>query len=146
MVSLTMQMDAEPRKPRNLARRTFGVALAFSPMALLLASIIVGVMGSQRPHFTGIGFMVVAAIIAAFNFYLSFIRARLFSWRRGSMDGYRHVSGFPMIGTICLTMGALFGFGAIGSALVGIGALAADTGGSVWFVIATWRDSSLWDK
>jgi hypothetical protein len=62
------------------------------------------------------------------------------------MDGYRHVSGFPMIGTVLLSLGAVFSFGAIGSALIGLVAFALDTGGSVWFVTATWRDRSFWDK
>jgi hypothetical protein len=90
--------------------------------------------------------MIAATALAAVNFYLSFIRPRLHSLRRGSMDGYRHISGIPVVGTLLLTMGALFGFGAVGSTLIGIGAFAFDTGGSVWFVIATWRDQSFWDR
>jgi hypothetical protein len=141
-----MHMSAEqPQKPTNYAKRSFGVVLALLPLALLFASIIVGVTRSQQSQFAAVGVMITAAGVATINFYLSFIRPRLFSLRRGSMDGYRHVSGIPIIGTLLLSIGALFGFGAIGSALIGIGAFALDTGGSVWFVIATWRDRSFWD-
>ena len=91
-------------------------------------------------------FMLAAAVIAAINFHLSFIRPRFFRFRRGSMDGYRHVSGIPIVGTLLLSIGALSGFGAIGSALIGIGAFVLDTGGSAWFIVATWRDRSLWDS
>jgi hypothetical protein len=114
--------------------------------SLRIASIIFGILGSRRPHFAAVGLMIAAAVVAVLNFYLSFIRPRLFSLRRGSMDGYRHVSGFPMIGTVLLSLGAVFSFGAIGSALIGLVAFALDTGGSVWFVTATWRDRSFWDK
>jgi hypothetical protein len=41
--------------------------------------------------------------------------------------------------------GALFSFGAVGTALIGICAFALDTGGTGWFVVSTWRDRSLWD-
>ena len=135
----------QPKKPTNYARRSFGVVLALLPLALLFASIIVGLIQPLKAHFAAAGVMIAAAVVAVINFYLSFIRPRLFSLRRGSMDGYRHVSGIPIIGTLLLSIGALLGFGSIGSALIGIGAFVLDTGGSVWFVIATWRDRSFWD-
>ena len=133
------------QKPTNFTRRGFGIALALLPLALLFASIIVGIVRSQRPHFASVGLIAAASVVAALNFYLSFIRPRLFSLSRGSMDGYRHVSVFPVIGTALLSLGAVFSFGAIGSALIGVVVFALDTGGPVWFVIATWRDRSFWD-
>ena len=135
----------QPQKPTNYKRRSFGVVLALLPLALLFASVIVGVTHSQQSHLAAVGVMIAAAVVAAVNFHLSFIRPRLYSLRRGSMDGYRHVSGIPIIGTLLLSIGAMLGFGAVGSALIGIGAFALDTGGSVWFVIATWHDHSFWD-
>ena len=84
--------------------------------------------------------------MAALNFYLSFVRPYLFRVRRGSMDGYRFVSDVPIVGSILVVLGALFGFGAVGTALIGIIVFLLDTGGSGWFVIATWKDKSLWDK
>ena len=90
--------------------------------------------------------MLAAALLAGLNFYLSFIRPRIFRLLHGSMDGFRHVSGIPIIGTVLVVLGALFGFGAVGSALLGLACIGFDTGGSVWFLICTWRDSSLWDR
>lgn len=62
------------------------------------------------------------------------------------MDGYRNISGVPLVGTLLLCCGTLMGFGAVGSASVGIAAFVWDTGGSGWLVVATWRDDSFWDQ
>jgi uncharacterized RDD family membrane protein YckC len=119
--------------------------LGFSPLLLLLVSLIVG--ASQRRHavFAAVGFITAGAVVAVLNFYLSFIRPRIYWSRHGSKDGYRFVSGMPIIGTVLTLLGAVFGFGAVGIAVVGIGAFALDTGGSGWFVVLTWRDRSFWD-
>ncbi len=119
--------------------------MAFSPLLLLLASLIAGIIRSQHSSFAAVGFMIGAATFAILNFHLSFIRPRLYFFRHGSMDGYRFVSGLPIVGTVLAILGAFFGFGAIGSAIIGIVAFALDTGGAGWFVIATWRDHSFWD-
>lgn len=135
----------QPRNTTNYVRRVLGVLLALLPFALLLASLIIGITDSEQPTFAAVGLMIAAAIFAALNFYLSFIRPQLFSLRCGSMDGYLHVSGFPIIGTILLIIGAIVGFGAIGSSHIGMGAYVLDTGGPAWFVLSTWRDRSFWD-
>jgi hypothetical protein len=59
---------------------------------------------------------------------------------------YKNVSGIPIIGSVLIALGTLFGFGSIGSSLLGLTAFALDTGGSGWFLWATWKDSSLWDS
>ena len=79
------------------------------------------------------------------NFYLSFVRPALFRWRYGSLEQYRHVSGFPMVGTILVVVGGLLGFGSVVTASFGLSAMLLDTGGSFWFLLATWNDSSFWD-
>jgi hypothetical protein len=84
-------------------------------------------------------------MLGFFNSYLTFIRPLLFRWRYGSLDQYRHVSGFPMFGTILISIGGLLGFGAVVTAFLGLAAWLLDTGGSFWFLLATWGDSSLWD-
>jgi hypothetical protein len=63
----------------------------------------------------------------------------------GSLDGYRHVSGLPAVGSFLAALGAVLAFGSIVAAVVGLAAVAVDTGGSVWFLISTWRDALLWD-
>ena len=100
----------------------------------------------DRPTFAGVGIMIAASAIAILNFSLSFVRPRLFLLRNGSMGDYRHVSGLPGIGTLLVILGAIFGFGAIGTAILGLVVMALDTGGSVWFLIAVWSDESFWDS
>jgi hypothetical protein len=133
------------QKPTNFVRRTFGVVVASLPLVLSLASVVFGSFQHRQPTFAGIGFMIPAAFFAVFNFHLSFIRPHLFRFRHGSMDGYRFVSGIPVVGSILIALGSLFSFGAIGSALIGCASFCLDTGGSGWFVIATWKDRSFWD-
>jgi hypothetical protein len=140
-------MNTQPENTRtNFTRRAFGVILAFSPLALSIASLAIGINKGRQSSFAGVGFVIGAAVMAALNFYLSFVRPYLFRVRRGSMDGYRFVSDVPIVGSILVVLGALFGFGAVGTALIGIIVFLSDTGGSGWFVIATWKDKSLWDK
>lgn len=139
-------MSKQPENTRtNLTRRAFGVMLAFSPLALSIASLAIGIIKGQQSSFAGVGFVIGAAVMAAHNFYLSFVRPYLFRIRCGSMDGFRFVSGVPIVGSILVVLGALFGFGAVGTALIGIIVFLLDTGGSGWIVIATWRDRSFWD-
>jgi hypothetical protein len=42
--------------------------------------------------------------------------------------------------------GGIVGFGALSAVALGLAATLVDTGGSPWFLVATWRDQSLWDK
>jgi hypothetical protein len=84
-------------------------------------------------------------MVGLLNFYLSFVRPVLFRWRSGSLEPYRHVSGFPIVGTILVVVGGLMGFGSVVTAFVGLLAISLDTGSSIWFLLATWKDSSFWD-
>ncbi|AKV02304.1 hypothetical protein AKJ09_08967 [Labilithrix luteola] len=90
--------------------------------------------------------MLFALLIGALNFHLSFVRGLLYRRATGSLDGYRHVSGLPMVGTLLVVIGTLLGFGSAVCAAIGLLAIGIDTGGLVWFLIATWKDSSLWDR
>jgi len=87
----------------------------------------------------------VAAAIGALNFFLSFIRPCLYQLTRRTRDGYRHVSGLPILGTILVVIAGLYGFSSIGTAALGFVTLLFDTGGEPWFIWSTWRDQSLWD-
>lgn len=139
-----MSADQQKRPP-NYKRRAFGIVLGFSPLLLLLASLMAETAPSQRSNLAATGLMIVAMAIALLNFHLSFIRPRLYLSRHGSMDGFRFISIFPIIGTVLTVFGALFGFGVASSALIGIAAFVLDTGGSGWIVVQTWRHQSLWD-
>jgi hypothetical protein len=129
----------------NWTRRCIGAAAALFPVLLLIASIIVGINGLHVGLAGGMAVMFAAGLIGMLNFYLSFVRGYLYVKRHGSRDGYRHVSGFPLIGTVLVLIGAALGFGEIPTAILGLVVMSVDTGGSVWFLIATWRDASFWD-
>jgi hypothetical protein len=137
-------MSADQQKPLIWRKRLLGIALSFMPLALLIASIVVELARNQESRFEAVGWMIAAAVVAGFNFFASFIRPKLFLLWRGSMDRYRHVSVLPFVGTALVIIGALASFSDIGSALVGLTAFAVDTGGSAWFLVATWRDRGLW--
>jgi hypothetical protein len=143
-------MDVNPnQQPRpNVLRRSVGIALAFSPVALLLISMAVSTQETRRPDFFRIGWMIPGVLVALINFYLTFVRPVLFhlvSRRSRARVPYRRVSGAPVIGTLLIMVGAVMSFGAVGSALIGLSAFVLDTGGAGWFIVSTWRDRSLWD-
>lgn len=125
-------------------RRLFWASVAFSPLAVAIASVVFGTDKPKHANFFGIGFVAVGALVAAINFYLSFIRFPLYIARHHSKKGFQFVSGIPMIGSICIISGVLSAFGSVDIALVGVAAFVLDTGGSGWFIVSTWRDGSLW--
>jgi len=90
--------------------------------------------------------MLPASLIAILNFYLSFVAGFLYRHRNGSLEGFRFVSGIPLLGSLLVLFASILGFGAIGTAISGIAIVALDSGGLPWFLLATWSDSSLWDS
>jgi hypothetical protein len=129
----------------NHLRRGLGVLAGVAPLLLLGASLVFSVTSGNRQSTAALVVMIVAMFFAAPNFYLSFIRPFVFHRRGGSFDEYKHVSGIPIVGTVVVVVGAILGFGSALCSALGLVAMALDTGGSVWFLIATWRDQSLWD-
>ena len=121
-----------------------GLALCLSPLLLLVASLTYGLLG-QRSTAAGLGWMIAAGLVAAFNFYLSAVLPAIFYLRHGSMESYRFVSGIPLVGTLLVVVGGILGFGEVVWALVGIAVVLLDTCGSFWFLIATWKDTGMWD-
>jgi hypothetical protein len=89
--------------------------------------------------------MLLAVLVGLLNFSLSFIRPALYRLRHRSMERYRFVSGLPAVGTLLAVLGAVFGLGGLLTSLLGLFAVIVDTGGSLWFLWATWRDVSFWD-
>lgn len=62
------------------------------------------------------------------------------------MDDYEFVSGIPMIGTLLVLLGLAIEFRALVPTALAAVATMLDTGGSPWFLLATWRDRSFWDN
>jgi hypothetical protein len=123
----------------------FGIFLATAPIGVLLWSMIVGFSSGETRLLAALG-MLPALACAFLNFWLSFIRPNLYRKRHGGMEGFKNVSGIPIVGTIFLLVAVYFSFGSVAAAIVGLIACMCDTGGITWFVIATWKDEGLWDR
>jgi hypothetical protein len=130
---------------RNYTRRAVGAALCLAPVALVVAS---AVTGRYWPRTSPVGLAIVVGglAVAGLNVYLAVIRPSLYVRRHGSTEGYRHVSGLPLVGTGLVVVGGAVGFADWRVAAVGLVVLAADLGGLPWFLVAAWSDRSLWDE
>lgn len=141
----TAPSESAPKPPRaNLFRRGLGISICFAPAVLLLASIAFW-DGESSINFLSLALAAIGLLLGILNFYLSLVRPWLYRRRNGSMAGYRFDSGLPMIGTLFIVVAGMVGFGEALTALIGLAALALDTGGAPWFLIATWHDRGFWD-
>jgi hypothetical protein len=145
LTEITSNNRADNRPPRtNYLRRGVGVLICFSPIGLALGSLVYGLICENRST-SGLWLALAGLALGLLNMHLSFGRPMLYQWRHGSIQGYRHESGLPGIGTLGLVLAVSVGFGSVYTALVALAGLLVDTGGLPWFLIATWRDRSLWD-
>ena len=135
----------DKRSLKRMVRRVIALAIGLSPVVLILASLATSIFGPNKPPFSMVGFVIAALLIAVLNFHLSFIRPRILLRRHGSLDGIRHISGLPAVGNILVTLSMSLGFGSLGTTLIGLIAIAIDTGGLPWFLVAIWRDASFWE-
>lgn len=129
----------------NYARRSLGILICLTPVALLVGSLLSASRTAPIGHSLGSVLIGLGIATAGLNFYLSFIRGLVHRLRHGSLEGYRHVSGIPLIGTLFVVAGGIAGFGWRDTSIAGLAATALDTGGAPWFLISTWRDASFWD-
>ncbi len=128
-------------------RRGIGILAGGSPLFLLVASLVRSVTDGNQARTLAWVVLLVGLAIGGLNFYLSFLRGLRHDKRAsGSLDGDKHVSGFPIIGSVLVVVGTVLGFGSACCAWLGVLVLVLDTGGSPWFIVATWRDASLWDR
>lgn len=110
LVLVSDPLDAAAYRTSYL-RRGIGVLACAAPVLLLVASMVSAVIAGDRPDAIRSVAMVVAIVIAALNFYLSAVRPLVFRRRNGSLDGYKHISGIPVIGSLVVVAGAVVGFG-----------------------------------
>ena len=80
----------------------------------------------------------VGGVASVFNFYISFLRHRIYCWRYGKDAEYQWNSGAPMIGFASVVGLALIPRSLWLSVLAFV-LLAADTGGIQWFAIQAWK-------
>src|SRR5262249_12239778 len=95
----------------NYFRRTIGIILSFAPAFVLSASIAYGLARRVALKPAGLVFVVIGAIIGALNFYLSFIRPYLYWRKRNSTEGYCHLAGCRVVGSVLAVAGGVVGFG-----------------------------------
>lgn len=125
-------------------RRVIGGVLCGLPLALTLACVFW--IRALPPATVAMGGVLatIAVLIGCLNLYLAYLRPWRYRRQRGSLEGYRYVSGLPLVGTLFQVAGCLIAFG---SPTVGfIGGLAGllDVGGVPWIPVLTWQDRSLW--
>ncbi len=129
----------------NYLKRSLGVAFAALPALPLLSALMQPQQIDVRDTAFVVAPLVLAAAFAFPNFHLSFVRPWLYRRRHGSFVDYKFVSGIPMLGTLCASVAAYFGWGSILCGALILIITLIDTLSPPWFVIATWRDTSLWD-
>lgn len=125
-------------------RRVIGVMLCGSPLALALACALW--TRTLPPATVALGGVLatIAVLIGCLNLHLAYLRPWRYQRQRGSLDGYRSVSGLPLVGTLFQVAGCLVAFGNPVVGLISGLAGLLDVGGLPWFLVLTWPDRSLW--
>ena len=117
--------------------------MCLSPVLLVLSSFARG-LAEPHPPLPGLAWMGVAAAVGLLNLWYSFGRWWLHVKRGRAPETFRHSTGVPGLGTLLVVLGCCVSFGSIATAALGLAVLAMDTGGTPWFLAATWKDESLW--
>lgn len=132
---------------RRYVHRAVGLFAGFAPALFLVASLACGVRVRHATPIAGLALALLALAIGAMNTHLARIRPWWhFRRHHGSRESYRHISAVPLFATALATVGGGVGFGSAVVAVLGLIAIALDTGGPAYFVVVTWRDASLWDE
>lgn len=136
--------------------RIIGILLALLPFALawggpLLAAaglpgIAQRIAGVALLRILAWGALALGGFIALLNVFLSFARSLILLSRGVSPEEQRHVSGFPMVGSVMLMLSTIPFFPQVWPCVAVTVLLLLDTGGPLWFLICTWQDDSLWGR
>ena len=127
-------------------RRVIGVVLCGLPLALALALACVFWTRALPPATVVLGGVLttIAVLIGCLNLDRAYLRPWRYRRQRGSLAGYRHVSGLPLVGALFQVAGCLIAFGSPTVGLLGGLAGLLDVGGVPWVPGLTWQDRSLW--
>ncbi|MFE1572908.1 hypothetical protein ACFIQG_13945 [Comamonas odontotermitis] len=124
-------------------------ALMASPLALSIGSVwsaLIAASGTREPA-TAWVLIALASMTMAINLHLSYLRPAMYAKLHGkSMEGYKHASGIPLIGSILAAIAVLVAWGKLLVAVASLVILFADTGSFVWLFAALARDRSFWSK
>ena len=137
--------EADTPRPKNVVRRFIGVVLCSLPafLAVVCAAWPREVSGPRQA--AGLTLVALALLIGGLNLNLIMIRPARYLRRHGSFEGFRFVSGVPMVGTLLVIAGCLAAFGSPLVGSLGLLAVLVDAGGLPWIPYLTWQDASLWD-
>ena len=139
-----------PTPPKNHLRRAVRVLFCLLPVIVTLSSLAAGLAGwvvsSGATLLTGRGCLLLAGLVAAYNFYLSFLRLLIHRLLARPMESYRFVSCTPVIGDVLVVLGCLLSFGVVDTAEFGLGVAVFNTGGIFCFLVTTWRNADAWDR
>ena len=141
-----MSLNLSRESERNYSRRALGLFLCFALTAAFAVSCAWSWIHPGRAAFAAAWWLVPGACIVAVNLHLAILRPWWFRLRRRSHSEYKHASGIPVVGTLALLPALAFGWGAAGTSLLGVALTMLDLAGPTWFLICTWRDTSLWDR
>jgi hypothetical protein len=136
----------DEKKRRNWIRRALGAVVCASPVVYAIVGACWPADVSVMRFVVAFALVLASCLVAGLNFYLAFLRFRLWMWRHKTQEGYRFVSALPIVGTLLQVAGCTVGFGSLLVGLLGLAAALLDTGGLPWFAVATWKDSSFWDE
>jgi hypothetical protein len=135
-------------------RRLAAVIIALIPFVCAWSGSIANYLGYHRKsiffkaldfyHIIPIGALVLGGFIIICNVCL-LIHPLIYKLRHGSMDGYKHDSGIPLVGTLLILFYSIIKFPQAEMSIYLTIFLLADMTGPLWFVIFTWKDKSLWE-
>ncbi len=77
----------------------------------------------------GLTLVIAACFLGCLNIYFTFIRPWMYRRKHKSMEGYRLVSGLPIIGTLLAIAGCIIAFGSPVVGICGLLAVLIDTDG-----------------
>lgn len=134
-----------PLVVKNLA---FAGSMA-SPLVFSIGSAwnaLIAPSGTREPA-TAWVLIALASMAMAINLHTSYLRPALYAKRHDkSMEGYKHASGIPLVGSILAAIAVLVAWGKLSVAAASLVILFADTGSVVWLFAALARDRSFWSE
>ncbi|HEX7151446.1 MAG TPA: hypothetical protein VF618_08170 [Thermoanaerobaculia bacterium] len=126
-----------------------GVFTCLAFLAMAVVPVGIGVWAWRVPaHDAGTpwvawGLVGVAFCVAGVNAWLSWGRGVLYRRRHGSLEGYRFVSGFPLVGAGVAVLAVILAFGHDGVAAIALLSMVVAPGSPLWFLPVVWRQQ-LW--
>ncbi len=125
-------------------KRIIAIAVFLMPVVFIVLSLLF----NEEVHYAWHHYLLFGfgLFVTGLNVHTSWVRPYVYKALHGNLEGYKFISGIPMLGSLAAFV-ALWHCGNSWTTIaVVISILVLDTGGIPWFIIATWRDDSLWGK